>query len=151
MDYLFLVLPISIWLIETVVLAKDEFTVSRRTTVYKFGSPKGYGFCSAFWVTGFLYWMGGAVVLGLSYFLVVLVVGTLHLLYGVSSEESGAVIALFLITILVGTMAMFHWTVKVTYNKFKSTANIPSKVPSKNSALKGFYKMFKDKYCPIIK
>lgn len=144
-----------VFLLETVVLAANDWKVSRKTPVYDFVYELKNGsvsFCELFWVTFFTYCILFAVTLVASVFLVGffdiwakwgtgLVLGTGLLTMVVLLFTSVAL--LFVLCI-----ATEDW-LQYKYQKFKY--NSYDREPSQLSkGISNWYSQVKDKFCPIV-
>jgi hypothetical protein len=142
-----------LWIIEMLMLAKDDWTVSRRTPVSYLLGAKGNSFCSIFWGSSTVYLLCGCMVFVFWQGLVNFVLGLAYLAAGMRSVQGNYLIAVVIITTFGGSAYLIYWSAcktavsvknKVTSTEFK-------RVSKQSEAIKELYKVFKDKYCPIIK
>jgi hypothetical protein len=142
-----------LWLSEMIMLAMDDWTVSRRTPVSNLLGAKGNSFCSIFWGSSLVYILGSYVVLGLTLLVVQFLVGLAYLIMGMESLQGDIILALLVIVVALligwGLKRLVEFSYREIKGKVKTTEF--KRVGKKTQAIKEVYKVFKDKYCPIIK
>jgi hypothetical protein len=142
-----------LWLSEMLMLAKDDWTVSRRTPASNLLGAKGHSFCSVFWGTSVIYILGSYVVLGLTILVVQFLVGLAYLIMGMESVQGNVILALLVIVVALligwGLKRLVEFSCREIKGKVKTTEF--KRVGNQTQAIKKVYKVFKDKYCPIIK
>jgi hypothetical protein len=132
------------WLAEMLMLAKEDWTVSRKTPMSNCMGAKGNSFCSIFWGTSFLYLIFFLVVAVLSHLLVFLGIGIFQLLAGIATDNSATII-------LIIACCVFALAVFVIYKVTSMLCGKIKKVTSEKPALIKLYNAIKEKYCPILK
>jgi hypothetical protein len=142
-----------LWLSEMLMLAKDDWTVSRRTPVSNLLGAKGNSFCSIFWGSSAIYIIGCYVVLGLTNLVVELLVGLSYLMMGMESLQGNVIIAILIIVLAIVVALGLKRLIGLSYRGIKGKVETTEfkRVGKQTQAVKEVYKVFKDKYCPIIK
>lgn len=142
-----------LWVSEILMLAKNDWTVSRSTPVSNLLDAQGSSFCNVFWGSSAVYLIGALGGFGVSHLLVNLVAGIAYLWTGIVSEQGTMIIGLLIASSLVSTCFGIKWLVTQTYTKVKGKVESTEfkRVDKQTKAMKEVYKVFKDKYCPIIK
>jgi hypothetical protein len=142
-----------LWLSEMLMLAKDDWTVSRRTPASNLLGAKGHSFCSVFWGSSVIYVLGSYVILGVIFLTVQFIVGMGYLINGRESLQGNVIIAfLVIITALVVGLGLKRLVVS-SYQGIKGKVETTEfkRVGKQTRSIKRLYKVFKNKYCPIIK
>jgi len=142
-----------LWISEILMLAKNDWTVSRSTPVSNLLDAQGSSFCNVFWGSSAVYLCGAWAVFGVFFILVNLVAGIAYLCAGMVSEQGNVIISLLIITTAISLFFGIKWLVTQAYTKVKGKVESTEfKCADKQTkAIKEVYKTFKDKYCPIIK
>ena len=135
------------------MLAKNDWTVSRSTPVGNLLDMRGSSFCATFWGSSAIYLVGSYLVLGASLLLVSFMLGIAYLCSGTVSQQGTTVIALLLVVGALSTFFALKWLVTKAYIKVKGKVESTEfkRVDKQTKAFKEVYKVFKDRYCPIIK
>lgn len=140
-----------LWVSEMFMLAKNGWTVSRSTPICNLLQARGDTFCTIFWGVGMAYFILSVLTFLASFVITYLVTGITYLAQGTVSKQGTMVVALATIAIMITTA----YAVKEVGCKLFDTAVTESEkftAHSKRiSAMKELYKVFKEKYCPIIK
>jgi ABC-type Fe3+ transport system permease subunit len=134
----------TLWLFEMLMLAKEDWTVSRKTPMSNFMGAKGNTFCSIFWGTSLLYFFGFILVGVACEFLVYFGIGIIELINGIATHNSSFVMVFIAAVIFALSFAVICWLVAKSYGKIKKVAN-------DRPALFKLYHAIKEAYCPILK
>jgi hypothetical protein len=133
-----------LWLSEMLMLAKQDWTVSRKTPMSNLMGAKGNTFCNIFWGTSLSYLCLFLVIGGLSHLLVFFAIGVIELINGIATDNSAAA-GLFIACSIFGiAFSMICWAVSKACGKIKEVAT------EKPAAFKLYYAL-KEAYCPILK
>lgn len=136
------------FILETIILAANDWKVSRKTPVYRwvYGRTSNPEFCSMFWVVLEKYLLGVVVVL----IAISTAVGWVLVIYGATITNfivalgwSFGNVVLFLVGVFIifGVMGI---SLEAAVDKVRQSDVTFTK------GLSNWYSQFKDKYCPIL-
>lgn len=139
------------FILETIILAANDWKVSRKTPMYKFVYSEFPEFCKAFWMSLVMYctmWIIATVV-----FAMIIGTGTVvfaGMMYLTKVTVAGFAAAVILTFLLAGIATLYFIIEIIPKNLRKLSSNTPKQQNALAKGLSNWYSQFKDKYCPIL-